>query len=212
MSLQLSLDSNGKNIEIARPAVISKNRNSSDPLPLTNYKIENEKITYFFKSDSNLDKVYVKSPILYITDEIAPISVPMNSIVLNNGGQDQALSQKKTFVDNWFTIDSADVRETDEGGKVFVISIRTLKNDLPRLPKLVIDGIQYVGDTVHSFDNELNFTSAEFLFNLPEEYFDHLPNVLQDAEIIIDKALLRAYDNTNSSEPFAIALDVNANK
>ena len=51
--------------------------------------------------------------------------------------------------------------------------------------------LRYIADT----DSEQNFTDAEFIFDLPDEYFDNLTNVLQDAELIVDKALLRIYNN-----------------
>ena len=54
--------------------------------------------------------------------------------------------------------------------------------------------LRYIADTVHSFDSEQNFTDAEFIFVLPDEFFDNLTNVLQDAELIVDKALLRIYN------------------
>lgn len=71
--------------------------------------------------------------------------------------------------------------------------------------------LRYIADTVHSFDSEQNFTDAEFIFDLPDEFFDNLTNVLQDAELIVDKALLRVYNNNKSSELFDIIMDVNAN-
>ena len=157
--------------------------------------------------------MWFRKPVIYVADTVNPVRIPLNSVLLNKNESlsGNGLYQSKSVKNDWFSVSSIGIQEdpaTNE--EMLVISINGLTNNLPRLPKLSIDGVEYGGDTVHNFDQNLNFTSAKFYFYLPEEYLSNLEALLGEAELIIDQALFKGNNFATPNMAFDVRLDLDS--
>lgn len=180
-------------------------------MPITGTKIEGNKIIYTLESDEQVSKIYIKSPVVYLADEITPVSLSLNASLLYSKDIQAKTTTLQDVKNSWFSVNSVNVEEKEKDGqtiKNLIVSITPFNSELPRLPKLVVGNTEYFGNTVHSFDENFNFTSAKFIFSLPEECYNDLESILNNSKLIIKDALFKLSDMQESSNPFDISLEV----
>ena len=110
----------------------------------------------------------------------------------------------------WFRKPVIYVADTVNPVRIPLNSVLLNKNESLSGNGLCQSKVEYGGDTVHNFDQNLNFTSAKFYFYLPEEYLSNPEALLGEAELIIDQALFKGYNFATPNMAFDVRLDLDS--
>ena len=195
LNLTVSYSGEDCNFEIGRDIVISTNSDLSSPLRIDSCREVDGNLVYEFKVDATArnaiaenSTLYIEPPILYIPTEIRPVTVALSE------GETAPLAAeaRQNAAKDWFSIDHVTVNEASAGIYCVDIGITAQAEDLPRLPKLVINEERYGGVSSIDFDDNGNFASGQLLFEVSAASAAQWEDLLKDAYLEIEDALIRA--------------------
>lgn len=184
--ITVNYGSDGEFFEIGRDIIVATDKDFTETLQIQNCKANDGKYEYEFSVDnlSDLNRVYIKPPVLYMPTEISPVSVPL----IEGAKANKDIESKYS---DWFSISKVEVAALSEQTFLVTVIVEALALDLPRFPKLTIGDTQIGGISALSFDENTNFSSGEFQFSLNAESEKRAIELLDNASLVLSDALIK---------------------
>lgn len=93
---------------------------------------------------------------------------------------------------NWFSVDSVSIAEAAKGSySVKIVVAAEESKDLPRLPKLVNGETEIGGVSALHFDENSNFDSGEFLFDVNAGSKAEAEQMVAASSLLVGGAMIR---------------------
>lgn len=140
--------------EVGQGLIVAADPNFTQLLPSQGFTVNGSTVTYHFENISDVDQIYVKSPVLYFPQTIQTVQI-------------SSLTPAKLNDLNWFNITS--VSQTKRGDQNYVVvevepCLTTNRSILPRFPKLLLGNKEIGGSSQLSFDTDMNWIKGIFTF------------------------------------------------
>lgn len=179
LTIVVEYDSAGAFFEIGRDIVVATDRDFSAQLRRSGSTVEgNRYIHQYLVKGAVPETLYIKPPILYIPTEIDAVTVPLRPV-------DDAP------VDAWLTVSAIDAKEAAEGMYTILVTVTANTADLPRFPRLVVGDRVIGGAAALNFDEDGNFASGVFQYDVKADSKEAALTQVANANIVVENALLR---------------------
>ena len=196
LTIVVDYESYGEGFEIIKHMTVAVDPDFKNILDRIDTSAENRLYRYTYEAPAEISQVYISPPVIYTPVQIEPEYYPLISE-----------TPQKTDTEKWFTVEEVVLNgiscqdplpeyfSTDENsydGEIAVTVQGDGSGNIPRLPKLVIDGREYGSTSTVQFDEETNFGKAVFTFPLPSELYNLTYQQLSSARILVSEAMARA--------------------
>ena len=196
LTIVVDYESYGEGFEIIKHMTVAVDPDFKNILDRIDTSAENGLYRYTYEAPAEISQVYISPPVIYTPVPIEPEYYPLISE-----------TSQKTDTEKWFTVEEVVLNgiscqdplpeyfSTDENsydGEIAVTVQGDGSGNIPRLPKLVIDGREYGSTSTVQFDEEANFGKAVFTFPLPSELYNLTSQQLSSARILVSEAMARA--------------------
>lgn len=185
--LTVDYDSDGSFFEIGRDIVVSTSPDFSAVLRKSGSTAENGRYIYEYPMNGTAPTtLYVKPPILYMPTEIDAFTVP-----LMPAGGSLSAENMGSLEKPWFTVSKVNAAEASDGVYSIRATITPNTVDLPRFPRLVVGDQVIGGAATLNFDEDGNFASGVFQYDVKADSKEAALAQVANANIVVENALLR---------------------